>query len=153
MVVQDLVLPAQAFLAEQGVYPDAEGRYDEESLERVIRDRGWIVSWDGQTGDWLAEIGDQVATTQFRYAVGGGPDRATALLRALELALTWRDDDEAHRVFDQRVYELLGISGEDFRRQWYAGDYAQAINDPQDPDHAALQQLLPFLQNGWPVGW
>lgn len=50
--------------------------------------------------------------------------------------------DEARAVFDMRARELLGISGEEFKRQWEAGE----ITDPDRSEVIQLWMLLPWAE-------
>lgn len=47
--------------------------------------------------------------------------------------------EEARAVFDERAQRLLGITGEEFRRQWEAGEL-----DPGDDRVLRLVMLLPL---------
>jgi len=49
---------------------------------------------------------------------------------------------ESAAFFDGKARELLGISGDEFRRRWDAGDY-DAIAD--DPHHSDIMYLALFL--------
>lgn len=89
MATQQLQNPVQAFLAAYDIAPDAAGDYDVRELASAIRTRGWDVSLDGRDGDWVAQIGEQLAPLEFRYAVAGDPDPAEAVLTALDIALNW----------------------------------------------------------------
>jgi hypothetical protein len=103
---------ARSYLVEHGVLSAADGRYDEHALEAALRSQGWTLTWDGQAGDWVVEIGEELAPAQFQYAVAGGPDRADALLHALAIALTWQTDADEWQVFDAQTQDLIARSGE-----------------------------------------
>ena len=38
--------------------------------------------------------------------------------------------DEFQREFEAEAWESLGISGDEFRRRWLAGEYADEDNEP-----------------------
>lgn len=47
--------------------------------------------------------------------------------------------EESRAFFDDKAHTLLGISGDEFRRRWNAGEY-DAIAD--DPDHSDIMYLV-----------
>lgn len=47
--------------------------------------------------------------------------------------------DEARAVFDERAQRLLGLTGDEFRRRWEAGEL-----DPDDDRVLRLVMLLPL---------
>jgi len=42
--------------------------------------------------------------------------------------------EETLAFFDDKARSLLGISGEEFRRRWRAGDYDEIADDPEHSD-------------------
>ena len=52
--------------------------------------------------------------------------------------------EEWEREFDAEARESLGISGDEFRRRWEAGEYAGI-----DPDEQAQVWGLLFYVGGW----
>ena len=53
--------------------------------------------------------------------------------------------DEAVAYFDRRARELVGMSGEEFLRQWDAGTYQPTIGpDGEDRKLNRLIMLMPF---------
>jgi hypothetical protein len=47
--------------------------------------------------------------------------------------------DEAREMLDREAGRLLGVSGEEFVRRWYAGEY----RDCEDPKITQVAMLLP----------
>lgn len=124
----EVVTPALAFLAERGVYPNGAGRYDEQAVLRtvldVLRERGLDpdVVVDDATGEWTVEVRDQRTPAEPRIAIAFDADRTTALIRALEMALTWLSPEEERDLFDRNARAMLGMSGDDFLSAWEAGE-------------------------------
>lgn len=48
-------------------------------------------------------------------------------------------DDEARQMLDREARRLLNVSGEEFTRRWYAGEY----RDCEDPKITQVAMLLP----------
>ena len=152
MTVRDVRRDARAFLAERGIVPDADGRYDEGAVEDAVRGRGWDVTADGVDGDWVVQISEELAPTRFRAVSGGDPDRMTALLQALDVALAWPDGDEARRVLDEEAPALLGMSGDEFRRRWRAGELDAVLTDPYHPEYPSVWRLAGFVTADRSIG-
>jgi hypothetical protein len=137
---EDLNL-ARPFLAERGIEPDATGRYPEQAIIDALRERGWDVEVTGAPGDWTVEFRDRADPTQEPSPVTSASDRASALLRALHLALTWMTPEEERQYFDVEARRLLGMSGEDAMLRWNAGEL-----DREDPSVRHHFMLRP---SGW----
>ena len=56
--------------------------------------------------------------------------------------LTRRDTKPFRQLIDDKAWEHLGLTGDEFRRKWYAGAYR---DDPRD-EVAALNHLMLY---GW----
>ena len=52
----------------------------------------------------------------------------------LESPIRDLDPEDSRRFFDAKARELLGISGDEFRRRWAAGDYDDIADDPTHSD-------------------
>lgn len=113
---------ALAFLAEQGIAPDATGAYAEDEVVRAIAGRGWVARIAGALDDWTAEVGEDHAPLDLHLMMAGSTTRQGALLRALDAALEWVDRDAARYAFDQEARARLGVGGEEFLRRWEAGE-------------------------------
>ena len=48
---------------------------------------------------------------------------------------------ETRAFFDKKALSLLGISGDEFRRRWQAGDYDEIADDPEHSDIMYLALL------------
>jgi hypothetical protein len=48
-------------------------------------------------------------------------------------------EEEARQMLDRESRRLLNVSGEEFARRWYAGEY----RDSEDPDVTQVAMLLP----------
>lgn len=145
MTVSDIRQDARAFLAERGIVPDAEGRYDEGAVEDAVRERGWDVTATGTDGDWVVLLTEHLGETELRGVSAGDADRMTALLQVLDIALEWPDEDEARRVLDAEAPVLLGISGDEFRRRWREGDLLGPLMDPHAAEHEAVRRLHAYV--------
>ena len=132
---------AQAFLGDRGIDPEATGDDQEAAVVEAIRSRGWEPELTGLAGNWDVAIGERHASTQARYGIASGPDRITALLRALEVALTWLTLEEERRVFDEQARRAVGLSGEEFMRRWRAEELP--ADDP------TVRHLLMLRPLGW----
>jgi len=49
--------------------------------------------------------------------------------------------EEGHRILDVAARRRLGISGEEFKRRWDAGEY---VGKAAQPDVSRVAMLLPF---------
>lgn len=49
--------------------------------------------------------------------------------------------EESRAFFDGKAQELLGISGDEFRRRWYAGYYDETADLPGNSDIIYLAML------------
>lgn len=134
---------ARAFLAEHGIAPDADGAYLEDAVLAVIRARGWEARLEGTPGDWTAEVGEDSAPLDFHLMVAGDADRQTAILGALDAALTWVDRGAARLAFDREARERLGMSGEEFLRRWNNDEFDGETVDYRWSDIARLLILAP----------
>jgi hypothetical protein len=56
--------------------------------------------------------------------------------------IVWIDEAELRRLFDRRVREELGISGDEFVARWQAGDYAEIWDDA---DHLRIGNLAAMI--------
>ena len=135
---EDLML-AWAFLADRGVHSNPTGEYQETAIVEAIRATGWEPEVTGITGAWDVTIGDRVAPTRVRYSVASDADRTTALLRALQMALTWLTPEEERRLFDEQARKAFGVSGDEVLRRWDAGELPS-----DDPDIRHLLMLRPL---------
>ena len=53
-------------------------------------------------------------------------------------------DSEEHRIqFDALAQQWLGISGEEFVRRWYAGEYRHTPDDEEHRPVIVLSMLIP----------
>ncbi len=53
----------------------------------------------------------------------------------------WLSPEEERVFFDRQARALLGISGDEFRRRYTAGEYAEVIDDPEQSDLMYLALL------------
>lgn len=138
--VADDLAEARAYLAERGVLPTSSGQYTEldiPAIEAAIRSREWIPRLKREEDEWVVEIEDQRDPDPSPIEVTIDPDRITALLRTLALALTWMTTEEANALFNQEARQMMNMSGQEFQEQWEAG---KLEND--DPRVIHLMMLL-----------
>jgi hypothetical protein len=123
----------RAFLAKRGIEPDAKtGCYDERDLIEALRARGWQPELR-RIERWEVEVPDPWGQPE-SLVLGAGADRPAALMAALRRVILWMTPDEKQDIFDQFALRLLGMSGEEFKRRWDAGEL-----DPRDPAVARMQ--------------
>jgi hypothetical protein len=131
----------RTFLAERGIIPNASGEYDEQAIsaiEAAIRSRGWIPTLHGTTGDWWIDIVDQRTPAQQPVAIAGGTTRVEALLRTLQIALTWMTSEEEASHYDDLAHEIVGMGAREFLER---SDRGELTGD--DPRVAYLLQRRP----------
>jgi predicted RNase H-like HicB family nuclease len=51
---------------------------------------------------------------------------------------------ERRVFFDEQAHALLGLTGADFLQRWDAGEFAEALEDPDRPELLQLAMLIPF---------
>ncbi len=73
----------------------------------------------------------------YDIAEAHGPIAADSLPRSHSLTA-----EESRALFDQRAKELLGMSGDEFRRKWEAGE----IEDPDRSEVLQVWMLLPWTE-------
>ena len=73
----------------------------------------------------------------YEYTDAGGPVATDIAPHPRNLS-----DDEARELFDQRARELLGMSGEEFKRRWDAGE----IEEPDRSEVLQVWMLLPWAE-------
>jgi hypothetical protein len=73
----------------------------------------------------------------YEYTDAGGP-----VATDIAPQPRYMSDDEARELFDQRARELLGISGEEFKRRWDAGE----IEEPDRSEVLQVWMLLPWAE-------
>jgi len=134
---------ASAFLAEQGIAPEATGVYPEAAILEAIRASGWQVRITGSEDDWYADVGEERGPdwSDDVYLLASDRDRQSALLKALDVALLWLDRDAMREFLDREARERLGIGGEEVRRRRSAGEYDEADFEPLYSDVLRLDSL------------
>jgi hypothetical protein len=66
-----------------------------------------------------------------------------------KVAVHFMTPEEARTVFDDRVREVMGISGEEFLRHLDAGEYDEIYDNPRHPlgmKIVGLDMLRPFAE-------
>jgi hypothetical protein len=53
--------------------------------------------------------------------------------------------EELYSIFDRRAQEDLGVSGDEFLRAWFAGEW----EGKADPDAISCAMLVPFVEEHW----
>lgn len=137
---------ALAFLAEQGIAPDAAGAYPVDAILGAIRARGWEATLKERDGEWVADIGDERIGPDGEFLIGGDVDRETALLRVLAGALLWLDRDAVRQHFERETRERMGIGGEEFLRRYDAGEYDEAQWEPGQHRLAYLVDMVGLVR-------
>jgi len=128
------------FMAQRGVHPGADGRYDEPAILDGIRARGWEPRVDGGPGAWTVDLLDWRTPTHGWFTVAEEPDRDQALLSGLWEAIRWMTETEADEVFDRPARRKFGVGGEDFLRRWRDGKL--------DADEPSVVYVMPLRSCG-----
>lgn len=127
----DELASVRDFLARFGVAAREVDQYFEDDILKAIRARGWepLIERETDPPGWKAEVTEWRTLSQSQTAVAHDPDRMTALLRALRIALTWPSREEEVRAFDEQTRSLLGLSAGEFLEKWRANDLT--ADDPR----------------------
>lgn len=119
-VRSDELASVRDFLARFGVAERADYERAEDDVLKAIRHQGWepLIGRETDPPGWKAEITEWRTVSQSQTAVAHDPDRMTALLRALHIALRWPSREEEARAFDKQTRDLLGLSASEFMEKW-----------------------------------
>ena len=129
---------ARAFLGERGVQLTATGDYDVDAIIDAIRERGYGATFARTGEEWTVYVTDLLRPGPKKEEFTIDPDLTTALLRALDIAVTMMTPEEEHRHFDQQARYFFGIGGQEFLRRYDAGEF-----DPDDPSVVHLLMARP----------
>lgn len=127
---------AKVFLAERGAMPDKNGVYRERDLIAALRAGGWGVESERRPGRVTVKRVDLSRPSHYDVIESG--DLQSALLEALRRSVGWQTADEEQRSFDEQTRSLLGLTGDEFRHRWNAGQL-----DFDDPTVEHLGVSLP----------
>ncbi|MGH2562183.1 MAG: hypothetical protein ACRDJH_24245 [Thermomicrobiales bacterium] len=139
--VDDDLAEVRAYLAERGVHPDSEGRFskrDISAIEQAIREREWIPTLKREGDVWVVLVQNQHNPAASPEEFWIDPDPVKALLYTLDLARRWLTAAESAEYFDREARQMMGMSGEEFRRKWDANEL-----DNGDPHVIHLGMMLP----------
>lgn len=115
---------AKQGLAFRAVYPDEAGHYSEEALQASVEARGLQLHVRGEPGDWFVQVVAPGGESEWPYAEGHDADRNTAIIRAVGRSATMLTVEEAQERFEKAVREQMGMSAQEFRRRWDAGEFS-----------------------------
>lgn len=114
-----LLQRALEILAEREALPDKNGVYRDADLIAALQERGWGVAETSPPRHDAVTIFD-LADRSHRVVVESEETRPV-LLEALRRSISWQTAKEDERSFDEETRSLLGLTSEEFRRQWRDG--------------------------------
>jgi hypothetical protein len=139
--VEDVLAGVRAYLAERGVHPDEQGKFstrDIPAIEQAIREREWVPTLKRKGGEWVVILRDlhNLSNEYDEFSIDTDP--VSALLYTLDEVRKWMTQAESAAYFDREARRMTGMSGEEFKRRWDAGEL-----DFGDPHVIDVGMLLP----------